>query len=263
MIKVLRIPVPKERMRAMPADERALLILLGYVANQINLLSKLVIFSSNKTPDGVEQALSGAQTQMLARLVIGVLNEGWELISKRFLGSPIGREYRPRLDAGGAAALDELQKTFGGSNLINKIRSSYAFHHPYSDDVNAAFETAANDAAWDNDWNWFFSHSGYNSFYFLSDFIIMHGMLAAAGETDLISAQEKIMSAVRSVSENMSQFIMALIAAFWLKHFGAEMTGEVAANITDAPSAFDVWIPFFMEIPDSPPPDDPPLAHGN
>ena len=71
------------------------------------------------------------------------------------------------------------------------------------------------------------------------------------------------MSAVRSVSENMSQFIMALTAAFWLKHFGAEMTGEVAANITDAPSAFDVWIPFFMEIPDSPPPDDPPLAHGD
>jgi hypothetical protein len=59
MITVMKIPVSKDRLRAMPEDERALLI-LGYVANQINLLSKLVIFSSNKTPDGVEQALSGA-----------------------------------------------------------------------------------------------------------------------------------------------------------------------------------------------------------
>jgi hypothetical protein len=253
MITVLRVPVSKDRMRAMPADERALLILLGYAANQINLLSKLVIFSSNKTPDGVEQALSGAQTQMLARLTIGVLSEGWELISKRFLGTPIGRDYRPRLDATGAAALIQLQKTFGGSNIINKIRSNYAFHHPYNSDVNAAFEVAASDAAWDNDWNWFFSHSGYNSFYFPSDFIIMHGMLTAVGETDLITAHEKIMAEVRWVSENMSQFIMALTAAFWQKHFGSEMTAELREEITHAPGAFDVWIPFFIEIPDAPP----------
>jgi hypothetical protein len=31
--------------------------------------------------------------------------------------------------------------------------------------------------------------------------------------------------------------------------------GEVCAEIRDAPGAFDVWIPFFMEIPDAPPPD--------
>jgi len=138
MVTVLKVPVSKDRLRAMPEDERALLILLGYVANQISPLSKLVIFSSNKTPDGVEHALCAAQTQMLARLAIGVLNEGWELISKRFLGSRIGRDYRPRLDAEGKAALDQLQKTFGGSNVINKIRTNYAFHHPYNSDVNAA-----------------------------------------------------------------------------------------------------------------------------
>jgi hypothetical protein len=254
MITVLRIPVSKDRLRAMPADERALLILLGYVANQINLLSKLVIFSSNKTPDGIEQTLSGAQTQMLARLVIGVLNEGWELISKRFLGTRIGRDYRPRLDAAGSDALAQLQKTFGGSNIINKVRTNYAFHHPYDSDVNAAFEVASNDAAWNAEWNWFLSHSGYNTFFFLSDFVIMHGMLAAVGETDLIRAQEKIMAEVRTVSENMIQFILALTAALWQKHFGSEMTGEVCATISDAPGAFDVWIPFFMEIPDAPPP---------
>jgi len=70
MVTVLKVPVSKDRLRAMPEDERALLILLGYVANKISLLSKLVIFSSNKTPDGVEHALCAAQTQMLARLAI-------------------------------------------------------------------------------------------------------------------------------------------------------------------------------------------------
>ena len=81
----------------------------------------------------------------------------------------------------------------------------------------------------------------------------MHGMLKAVGESDLITAQEKIMVEVRSVSENMSQFIMALTAAFWTKHFGSEMTAELYAKITNAPGAFDVWIPFFIEIPGAPP----------
>jgi hypothetical protein len=253
MITVLKVPVSKDRLRAMPEDERALLILLGYVANQINLLSKLVIFSSNRTPDGVEHSLCAAQTQMLARLGIGVLNEGWELISKRFLGSRIGRDYRPRLDAEGKAALDQLQKTFGGSNIINKIRTNYSFHHPYNSDVNAAFEIACNDTVSDADWNWYFSHSGYNSFYFLSDLVMMHGMLGAVGETDLIAAQDKLTAEVSSVSENMSQFITALTTALWTTHFGAGITGEVCSVISDAPGAFDVWIPFFMEIPDAPP----------
>src|ERR1700686_38574 len=108
MITVLKIPVSKDLTRAMPDDERALFILVGYVANQINLLSKLIIFSTNKTAAGVEEKLCAAQTQMLARLVIGVLNEAWELISKRFLGSPIGKDYRSRLDAGGQVALGAL-----------------------------------------------------------------------------------------------------------------------------------------------------------
>jgi hypothetical protein len=77
MITVLRIPVSKDRLRAMPADERALLILLGYVANQINLLSKLVIFPSNKTPDGIEQALSGALTTVFRSCRRRSHGDGW------------------------------------------------------------------------------------------------------------------------------------------------------------------------------------------
>jgi hypothetical protein len=81
--------------------------------------------------------------------------------------------------------------------------------------------------------------------------LIMRGMLGIAGETDLITAQDKIMVEVQSVSENMFQFIMSLTAAFWTMHFGTEMTGEVCSIIGDAPRAFDVWIPFFTEIPDA------------
>jgi hypothetical protein len=261
MIEVLRIFVNKERLRAMPKNERALFLLLGYAANQINMLSKLIIFSTNKTPDEQpEQAISGAQSQMIARLIIGVLHESWELIRKRFLGSRLGKDYTPLLDPGGQAALAALKKNFGSSNLLCKLRGNYVFHHPLDADIEAAFDAAAADPNWDRDWNWFFSKHNFNSFYFASDLVILHGILNTIGETDLIAAQERLMAEVRDVSENMSQFIMALTAAFWRKRFGPDMAAEICARVEDAPDAFDVWIPFFVEIPEEEPPVNIPLV---
>ncbi len=77
----------------MTLEERTLFLRLGHAANQINTVFKLLVFSSNKTPDGVEGELSGAQTQVLVRILIGMLHEAWMLISKRFLGSPMAKEY--------------------------------------------------------------------------------------------------------------------------------------------------------------------------
>ncbi|MFO1101830.1 MAG: hypothetical protein U1E20_02875 [Methylocystis sp.] len=76
-------------MQATPSNERALFILLGHVANQLNLFTKLIIFSSNKTTDDdLGRILSGAQTQMLMRMAIGILHESWaKLLTPRFLGS--------------------------------------------------------------------------------------------------------------------------------------------------------------------------------
>jgi hypothetical protein len=258
VIDVCRIPLPKDRLRAMPKEERALFFLLGYAANQITLFSKLIIFSTNKTPSNpVEQQISNAQSQILARVSIGVLAEAWELIHKRFLGTPIGREFEPKLNPAGRKALAELKKHFGGSNLLSKLRSNVAFHHPYDTDMDAGFEAAASDNIWDSDWNWYFSSATFNSFYFVSDVVILHAILNTIGETDLIKAQERIMAEVKQVSEPMINFLYALNEAILIKHLGPEMTAEVVAKIPDAPGVFDVGLPFYVEIPEiesAPPP---------
>jgi hypothetical protein len=253
MMDVLKIAVSKERLRVMPADERALLILLGYAANQINEFSKLVLFSSNKDGSGeVEQKLSGAQTQMLVRVLVGVLNEALRLVQQRFLGTRIGRDYIPRLDTGGANALGKLKGVLGNSNILSSLRSNYIFHHPYDSDVNAAFEVAANDSDFDSEWAWYFSMSNYNSFYFLSEFVMMHGIMAAIGEPDLASAQHKLMGELRVVSDAMTEFTMSLTKAFWLQHFGENMDAEICAKLDDCPDILEVWIPFFVKIPNGP-----------
>jgi hypothetical protein len=253
MIQVYKIPASKEKLRAMPEGERALLILLGYAANQINFFSKVVIFSTNRDGDTeLEQQLSAAQTQMALRVVVGVVNEAWRLIKTRFMDQPCAKEYTPLLDQAGADAFVKLKKVFGNSGLFATLRGTWIFHHPNNPELNSAFEDAASNPQWGNEWNWFFSHSNYNSFYFLSEFVVLHGILKAVGETDLLVGQEKLTKQITAVSEDMSQFIMALIAVLWKKYFGAELTAETRFDIPNAPGFFDVWIPFFVDIPPAP-----------
>lgn len=243
-----RVAIPKERLLDLSRDERVLFILLGSASNQITMLQKLVLFSSNKTPsDAVEQGLSGAQTQMLARIAVGVLNESWELVRTRFLGSPMAREYDGLLDKGGHAALDRLKKHFGaGASLLPKVRSNFAFHHPHSDDVESAFQVAIRDREWDSDWTLFMANSTLNWFYFASDVVILHAIMQAVGEASLVKAQEKLMQEMRLVADSLTEFIGAFLTALWKRRFGPEFKTVICADVSNAPDLEEPWIPFFI-----------------
>jgi hypothetical protein len=80
-------------------------------SNQVIALWKLVIIATNTTGwDPVEERLSGAQTQILVRLLIGAMREALKLVEKRFVEGPLGRHFIPLLDAQAAQALDRLKK---------------------------------------------------------------------------------------------------------------------------------------------------------
>jgi hypothetical protein len=138
MIQVIRISVPKAKLQALSREERVLWFLLGYVTNQITMLEKLLKFSVNyESAERIEQQAAGIQTQMLLRLMIGVLNEAWNVIVTRFNKSPLNLVYRPLLDAGGRKALSDLNIQFGdaNTNLITPLRNNHSFHHPKGDDI--------------------------------------------------------------------------------------------------------------------------------
>jgi len=254
MIRVVQIPLPKDQLRAVSKEERSLFLLLGYAANQITMLQKLMIFSSNKTPsETVEQPISGAQTQMLVRLLVGALHEAWLLIQKRFLGVPLGREYQDRLNHTGREALDGLKKYFGTSNILNTLRNNYAYHHPYDEDIDDAFIVAFGDDQSDDYWSLYLSESSINSFHFASDVVIVHGMMNATKATDLLAAQERITRDASLVAKLLTEFILDFSAAFVAKHFSVgntqcEILGREQASVKTAPSLLEFWLPFYFEL---------------
>ena len=249
MIQVYRIPVPKEPLRKMPKDERVLFLLMGYASNQLSMLQKLLNFSTNRTPDvEVEQHATGAQTQMLLRLMVGTLHEAWELVTTRFIKNPLAKDYLGSLDPAGQQAFDALKQQFGRSNLLNAVRNNYAFHYPSNDEAEAAFEAAFSDGELDDYWNLYFSRHGFNSLFFLSDLIFVHGIGKKVGGIDLEQTQSTLMSEVSAASANLIEFARAFVAAAWVKHFGAEMVAKDIVTVSDAPDVDEVWLPFFVEI---------------
>jgi hypothetical protein len=176
------------------------------------------------------------------------LNETWLLIERIYLKRPTGRDYAALLDPEGLDALEKLKSQFGASNVLNRIRNNYAFHFPKIEDVEAAFDAACNDASLDDHWNLYFSHYGFNSFYFLSDLIIIHGIREGVGSDDLAQAQERLMHEVVTAVHHIFEFSKAFTAAAWRRHFGEEMQAKDRVRIEGAPKIGDVWIPFFVEM---------------
>jgi hypothetical protein len=254
-IDVYHVVISQEKLRAMSSDERAFLLLLGYAANQVSMLQKLLMFSMNKLPSSeLEQTLCAAQTQMILRLAIGTLHESWLMIKKRFVGSSIGRAYLSRLDEGGLAALEKLKRMDGKSNLISSIRNNYSFHFPDDTaEIDAAFFDACSDPNSDGLWNLYFSKYGFNSQYLVSDLIVVHGITKLTKEADPNAGQQRIMDDVGETIVNLFEFTKAFFAAAWLKNFGTTLDAKELIKIVEPPPIWDVSIPFFIDMDADPP----------
>jgi len=252
MIDVLRISVAKERLNSIPAEERVLFFLLGYAANQIIMFQKLLLFASNSPAnESVEGRVHVVQIEMLLRLMIGFVWEAWNLIKKRFLKQPVGRDYQSLLDEGGKRALSGLKKQFDNSTLIHTLRNNFAFRLPKTEDMEAAFKLAYNDASFDDTWSLYLSKDKFNSLYLLSDVVVIHAIFKSIGESDFAAGQRKIMEEVTAAANGVVDFVHAFTAALWKKHIASHMDATVCAKIPNAPKIFEVQLPFFVELADN------------
>jgi hypothetical protein len=246
-LKITRVALPKEKLQRLTAGERSLFLLLGHASNQINTLWKLVVVATNeggKNP--VEEKVSAAQTQIFVRLLIGIMREALKLIEKRFLGSPLGKEYAPRLSRDTTEALNRLKKRFGAPDKFVAVRDNFAFHHPSLDDMEAAFQLAVKSDGDDTDWCMYLNNALLNTFFFASDFVLVHGMANAMGESDVTEAHRKLLGDIAPIANDLSTFAFGFAESVFIKYFG-ELTATRVAEIKDAAKIEDLRLPWFVE----------------
>jgi hypothetical protein len=251
MLDVLRMDITGDLLRKMEKEERCLFLALGHASNQVNALWKLVIILTNgDESDPVKQRLEGAQTQIFVRLTIGAMQEAWRRVEGRFLKRPLGREYLPLLDAPAAEALERLKKRFGRLNRLAVIRNNYAFHHPAIDEVEAAFEKAmAGEGSEAADWAIYFNKALLNTFFFVSDFVLVHGMANALAEADVNEAHRQLLGEMAPVANDLSEFTFGFAAAIFRRYVGHELTMTLVAQVKGAPDIDHINYPFFVETP--------------
>lgn len=172
------------------------------------------------------------------------------LIEKRLLSSKIGREYILLLDREAGEALKRLKRSFGSSNPIISVRNEYAFHYPKTEDLEAAFQAAiASGDTEEWDWGVYFSRTLLNSFFFVSDYVFLHGIAGTVGEADFVAGYQKLLMSLGPTAYDLSEVAFGFTAAALKKHVGQEITMTVVAKMERAPNIEDLIFPFFVEIP--------------
>jgi hypothetical protein len=178
-LEVDRLSLTKQRLAQLPIDERRLLLLLGHAANELNVFKKLLIMSGQTrgTVQMEDHVLQG-QTLILMRVLIGKLHEAWELFKKRFQeNGALSLKYQELLGPEAKAALEYLKQSFGGGSVLTQIRNRLSFHYEDKDDlIEESFKCLPTNEAWD----FYFSTTVGNSFYYASELVVSRSVSALA-----------------------------------------------------------------------------------
>ena len=131
-MKLLKINIPKSKLDTIPRIEQVFFIQLMQFLNELNILQKCVIVSSNELESltTIEKRGQISQAQFFIRTAAGKLNEGWKMINKNFIDTQLSKEYENLLSQKGKESLSELREYFNDeNNLVRLIRNKFAFHY--------------------------------------------------------------------------------------------------------------------------------------
>lgn len=242
MIRVNKVAIPKEVLRGLTRKEREFFLLVGGLGNELNILNKLLLFSSTTVlPSQPENEGNATQNMLLLKLLGGKLNEGWELIRKRFLSDVDLREYRGHLSPEGQKALEDLKSYFGkGTNLIKRIRKDFSFHFPIKDEIETGFEVTSEEDG-------FYIYVGEvnaHSLFFVSEVVTSRGLLEGVGASDHRAAMFRLIDEVLRISSLFDDFIYAFMSVFVTSHTDSHTSQPVDLTV---PSVQDINLPFFIE----------------
>jgi hypothetical protein len=131
---IYRARLSKSALESANAEERYLFLNLAHVVNEVNALTKLVLWAANAPADHPVEAEGRVSWIMMTLVMLaGKLKEGHELLREKYYGTGIAKIYHNELAPDMRDRLRELNRYFSGPNLIADLRNKYAFHNTNTD----------------------------------------------------------------------------------------------------------------------------------
>jgi len=240
-MKLLRFNIPKSKLDAIPENEQVFFIQLTHFLNELNILQKCVIISSNgmASLNTVERRGQVSQAQFFIRTLAGKLNEGWKMLKKDFFNTHLSKKYEKVLSQVGKDSLSELKRYFSRKNNINLIRKKFAFHYDTEKIKEEIGKIPQSEAL-----EMFISEHRGNCLYSLSDVIANWAILHCIDPSNPQRAMEILIDEV------------AMKVSGWFQEFGGNCISIVVEKlgldyteieVSEPPLIDDVRLPYFVK----------------
>lgn len=243
MDKLYKLIIEKDGLNSIEATERSFFFALGHVANEINMLSKQVVWCSDFSSES-DHIVKGQITLSLFsyRTLAGKLNEGNELIRNAFLSKKFAKSYVNSFNEEANEALNKIKRYFGSTNIVNKIRNNHSFHYS-ADNFNNNMDDLPDDL------EIYLHKTQGNSLYYASEVLASSAMIKSCGKSDFSKLFDEIVSELIHVSKLILSFSHQFMRAFMDKHSKILVKEDLEEiDLGEVPLFSEVQMPWFVAI---------------
>lgn len=245
-MRLQRISLTLSQLRSIPDDERSLIVVLAHALNEINALNKLFFLCTNIDHEPRWKAHAHAsQAFILARTLVGKLNEAWNTVKVGYFRSRISMTYSSSLEATANEALNHLKGYFGRKNLLTEVRNNFAFHYSLDQaKTSIPDDTPAEDLT-------IYLHEDHgNSLYQFAEYIMSKALIDAISPTDPEAALGTLLSEMATVVAALNEFVQGLLFVVFDKHISEDVLRQSVeqVDVGAVPLSSDVAIPYFFKI---------------
>jgi hypothetical protein len=245
-MRLQRITITVPQLKSVPDAERGLIVVLSHALNEINVLNKLVFLSTQFDAEPRWKAhVHAAQTFILARPLVGKINEAWQVVQSGYHGSRLSKTYDTLLEDSAQAALSELKKYFGRKNLVNAVRNSFAFHYS----VEHA-KTEIPDDTPPEDLAIYLHESNGNSIYYFAEYLMSKALIDSISPERPEDALDALLSEMSAAIAWLNEFVQGLLFVILDRFIGEAKLKEsvVTVELGAVVRSSDAKIPFFIEV---------------
>lgn len=245
-MRLQRLNFTLEQLRGIPDEERSLVVLLCHAINEVNTLNKLLFLCTQIDPEPRWMAhCHAAQALMLARPLVGKLNEAWNVVQKGYFASKLSMTYSNLLELSATGALNYLKGYFGRKNLVNEVRNDFAFHYSLEH-----AKTSIPDNSSPDDLAAYLHETNGNSLYYFAEYLMNKALIDSISPTDPEAALGKLLDEMSTVIRHLNEFVQGLLFVVLDKYVGEEVIRRSVQSVElgSVPQSASIRIPYFFEV---------------
>lgn len=236
-----KIKIASDKLLLLEENERVFFIMVSVLANEIEIVHKLIVYSNTEQKNDVLIRAHNTQSMFLMKLLAGFLFEGWQVLQKDYFGSRLSKEYNGLLTGIGQESLNNIKSYFSHENYIDMIRNKFAFHYDSNE-----IKQDMSKLALGEELEMYLAEDHGNCLYFMAHVIANNALLRRIDDKNPWNALDIIFKDVLSVANDFLDFIGDIILVFFRRHKELESIME-EVEIPEPPAIGTISLPYFIK----------------